>query len=59
MQEQEDAELPEVMDYIRIKADISELEKKVSDWKRKLEIAGMKSKSSKRLVSPSATGIKA
>ena len=55
IQEQEDAELPEVMDYLRVKADISELEKKVSDWNRKLEIASMKSKSSKRLHSPSAS----
>jgi len=47
------------MDYIRIKADISELEKKVSDWRRKLEIAVMKSKSMKRLHSPSASAVKA
>ena len=61
IQEQEDAELPEVMDYLRVKADISELEKKVSDWNRKLEIASMKSKSSKRLHSPraSASAVKA
>ena len=43
------------MDYLRVKADISELEKEVSDWNRKLEIASMKSKSSKRLHSPSAS----
>ena len=42
--EQEDAELPEVMDYIRLKADITELEKKMADWERKVEIASMRSK---------------
>ena len=34
-------EQPEIMDYIRLKAAVSDLEKKVVDWDRKNEIADM------------------
>lgn len=33
-------DLPQIIDYIRVKADIGELEKKGTDWQRKIEIAG-------------------
>ena len=33
-------DLPQIIDYIRVKADIGDLEKKAIDWQRKIEIAG-------------------
>mmetsp|Transcript_37783 Transcript_37783/g.70930 ORF Transcript_37783/g.70930 Transcript_37783/m.70930 type:complete len:364 (+) Transcript_37783:299-1390(+) len=36
--EQEDTEQPQVIDYIKLKADVAELEKKEQDWQRKIEI---------------------
>lgn len=33
-------DLPQIIDYIRVKAEIGELEKKSIDWSRKIEIAG-------------------
>ncbi|KAK9866184.1 hypothetical protein WJX84_000755 [Apatococcus fuscideae] len=39
--EQQDREQPEIMDYIRLKAAVTDLEKKVVDWERKNEIAEM------------------
>ena len=43
-QEQNDSELPNVMDYIKLKAEVSDLRKKKGDWERKIEIAQMESK---------------
>lgn len=37
--EQEDTEQPQVIDYIRLKSDVGEFEKKAVDWERKIEIA--------------------
>ena len=37
--EQEDTEQPQVLDYIKLKAEVHELEKKELDWQRKNEIA--------------------
>jgi len=37
--EQEDTEQPQAMDYIKLKADVAEFEKKATDWERKIEIA--------------------
>ena len=34
-------EQPEIMDYIRLKAAVTDLEKKTVDWERKNEIAEM------------------
>lgn len=43
-QEQSNSELPNVMDYIKLKAEVSDLRKKKGDWERKIEIAQMESK---------------
>ena len=40
--EQSDSELPQVIDYIKLKAEVSELLKKRSDWERKIEIMELK-----------------
>jgi len=42
--EQEDTEQPQVLDYIKLKADVADLEKKSIDWERKVEIAELEVK---------------
>ena len=37
--EQEDTEQPQVLDYIKLKAEVADLDKKEQDWIRKNEIA--------------------
>ncbi|KAG2493509.1 hypothetical protein HYH03_008325 [Edaphochlamys debaryana] len=39
--EQEDIDTPTIMDYIRLKHEVGELEKQLGDWRRKVEIATM------------------
>jgi len=39
--EQEDSERPQVVDYIKLKVEVHDLEKKCSDWLRKNEIVDM------------------
>ncbi|GAQ89999.1 hypothetical protein KFL_005880020 [Klebsormidium nitens] len=46
--QQEDPELPCVMDYIKLKAKVAELEKKSVDWERKVEIVEMDVKRTRR-----------
>lgn len=57
--EQEDTEQPQVLDYIKLKAEVAEMEKKAGDWERKLEIAEMEHKRLKktsRLMAMGAIG---
>ncbi len=35
------SDLPQIIDYIKVKAEIGDLEKKLTDWGRKIEIAEM------------------
>ena len=44
LREEEDSEQPRVIDYIRLKAEVSELENKQLDWVRRLEIAELEEK---------------
>ncbi|CAG9465652.1 unnamed protein product [Pedinophyceae sp. YPF-701] len=46
--EREDPEAPQVMDYIRVKAQVTEMEKAVSDWQRKCEIAELEAGHTRR-----------
>ncbi|GFR48486.1 hypothetical protein Agub_g10382, partial [Astrephomene gubernaculifera] len=39
--EQEDIDTPTIMDYIRLKHEVSELEKQLTDWRRKIDILTM------------------
>ncbi|GMH44755.1 hypothetical protein BSKO_12707 [Bryopsis sp. KO-2023] len=39
--QQEDVEQPQIRDYLRVKAEVTELEHKAIDWRRKIEIAEM------------------
>ncbi|KAG2449892.1 hypothetical protein HYH02_005414 [Chlamydomonas schloesseri] len=39
--EQEDIDTPTIMDYIKLKHEVSELEKQLVDWRRKLDILTM------------------
>ena len=34
-------DLPQIIDYMKVKAEIGDLEKKLTDWGRKIEIAEM------------------
>ena len=47
-EEQDDTEHPRVIDYIRLKAEVSELESKQLDWTRRLEIAELEEKQAMR-----------
>eukprot|EP00899_Mesostigma_viride_P027683 jgi/Mesvir1/809/Mv17399-RA.1 len=49
-QEQEDTDLPEVLDYVKLKAEVSTMEKKDMDWTRKVEISEMEIKRTQRQV---------
>mmetsp|Transcript_24892 Transcript_24892/g.81496 ORF Transcript_24892/g.81496 Transcript_24892/m.81496 type:complete len:330 (-) Transcript_24892:1166-2155(-) len=37
--EQDDSDKPQVLEYIKLKAEVAELERKAADWERKLELA--------------------
>ena len=54
-EEQEDTEQPRVIDYIRLKAEVSELESKQLDWMRRLEIAGLEEKRARSSTQKSRT----
>ncbi|GBG72983.1 hypothetical protein CBR_g12701 [Chara braunii] len=49
LQEQEDIELPSVIDYIRLKSQMMDVEKKSTDWERKVELAELESKKQRKL----------
>lgn len=42
-------DLPEIIEYIKVKADIGDLEKKLTDWGRKIEIAEMDQARTKKI----------
>lgn len=44
-------DLPQIIDYIKVKAEIGELEKKLTDWGRKIEIAEMDQARTKKIHS--------
>ena len=48
---------PCIMDYIRLKHDVSELEKHVTDWKRKIEILNMERQRTRQVLKSVATVI--
>ena len=50
---EEDSEQPRVIDYIRLKAEVSELESKQLDWVRRLEIADLEEKKRTSTAQPS------
>jgi len=47
--EAEDTDRPQVMDYIYLTAEVQDLQKQVADWERKLEIAQMEEKRTRRM----------
>ncbi|DBB12846.1 hypothetical protein WJX82_007039 [Trebouxia sp. C0006] len=47
--EQQDTDLPQIIDYIKVKAEIGDLEKKLTDWGRKIEIAEMDQARTKKI----------
>ncbi|KAL3150474.1 hypothetical protein ABBQ32_000298 [Trebouxia sp. C0010 RCD-2024] len=49
--EQQDTDLPQIIDYIKVKAEIGDLEKKLTDWGRKIEIADMDHARTKKIHS--------
>lgn len=42
-------DLPQIIDYIKVKAEIGDLEKKLTDWGRKIEIAEMDQARTKKI----------
>lgn len=48
--EQEDFDQPQIMDYIRVKHEVAELEKQVTDWQRKIEIMEMEKTRTRNLL---------
>lgn len=48
---------PQIIDYIRLTAEVHELEKKVTDWERKNEIADMDHARTKKLLSSVAINL--
>lgn len=44
-------DLPQIIDYIKVKAEIGDLEKKLTDWGRKIEIAEMDQARTKKIHS--------
>lgn len=44
-------DLPQIIDYIKVKAEIGDLEKKLTDWGRKIEIADMDHARTKKIHS--------
>ena len=42
-------DLPEIIEYIKVKAEIGDLEKKITDWGRKIEIAEMDQARTKKI----------
>lgn len=46
---------PCIMDYIRLKHDVSELEKHFADWKRKIEILAMERQRTRQVLKSVAT----
>ncbi len=42
-------DLPQIIDYIKVKAEIGDLEKKLTDWSRKIEIAEMDQARTKKI----------
>lgn len=54
--EQEDFDQPQIMDYIRVKHEVAELEKQVIDWQRKIEIMEME-KTRTRALLRTVTGL--
>eukprot|EP00873_Tetraselmis_striata_P015917 jgi/Tetstr1/436181/TSEL_025026.t1 len=47
--EAEDTDRPQVMEYILLTAEVQNLAKQVSDWERKLEIADMEEKRTRKM----------
>jgi len=48
--EQEDIDNPTIMDYIRLKHDVLELEKQATDWSRKIDILQMEKKRTTQML---------
>lgn len=44
-------EQPQIGDYLKVKAEVMELEHKVVDWKRKIDIADMENSRLTRVLS--------
>ena len=42
-------DLPQIIDYIKVKAETGDLEKKLTDWGRKIEIAEMDQARTKKI----------
>ncbi|KAK9829189.1 hypothetical protein WJX72_004391 [[Myrmecia] bisecta] len=54
-QAQQDMDRPQILDYIKLKAEVHELEKKQSDWERKLEIAEMDAARTRKIYTTMTT----
>lgn len=48
--EQEDIDNPSIMDYIKLKHEVTEMEKHCSDWKRKIVILSMEQKRTRQVL---------
>ncbi|GLI64940.1 hypothetical protein VaNZ11_008341 [Volvox africanus] len=53
--EQEDIDTPTIMDYIKLKHEVSELEKQLTDWRRKIDILTMEKSRKRTLLKTVAT----
>mmetsp|Transcript_10190 Transcript_10190/g.25401 ORF Transcript_10190/g.25401 Transcript_10190/m.25401 type:complete len:383 (-) Transcript_10190:297-1445(-) len=54
--EQDDIDNPSIMDYIKLKHDVAELEKQAADWKRKIDIANMERNRTRTLLKSLTSG---
>lgn len=54
--EQDDIENPSIMDYIKLKHDVAELDKQAADWKRKIDIANMERNRTRALLKSLTAG---
>eukprot|EP00955_Chlamydomonas_euryale_P092817 364743-Chlamydomonas_euryale.AAC.16 len=48
--EQEDIDNPSIMDYIKMKHEVAEMEKHCADWKRKIDILAMEQKRTRQVL---------
>mmetsp|Transcript_25737 Transcript_25737/g.72020 ORF Transcript_25737/g.72020 Transcript_25737/m.72020 type:complete len:88 (-) Transcript_25737:105-368(-) len=55
--EAEDTDRPQVMDYIYLTAEVQNIAKQVGDWERKLEIANMEEKRTRKMYRTLAQGV--
>lgn len=50
------SENPSIMDYIKLKHDVAELDKQAADWKRKIDIANMERNRTRALLKSLTAG---